>query len=128
MSNCYLLGLSHSPSRTRASILSKHLYFPVFHCLHMFNWVASPALPSFSSNFLEGKSHFCLVYSTGFPGGTSGKEPTCQYRRQKRGRFNPFGSGRCPWGGHGDPLQYSCLENPMDREAWWAGLKKARHD
>ena len=30
------------------------------------------------------------------------------------------GSGRCPGGGHGNPLQYSCLENPMDRGAWWA--------
>ena len=30
------------------------------------------------------------------------------------------GSGRCPGGGHGDPLQYSCLENPMDRGAWRA--------
>ena len=30
------------------------------------------------------------------------------------------GSGRCPEGGHGNPLQYSCLENPMDRGAWWA--------
>ena len=28
--------------------------------------------------------------------------------------------GRSPRGGHGYPLQYSCLENPMDREAWWA--------
>ena len=28
------------------------------------------------------------------------------------------GSGRSPGGGHGDPLQYSCLENPMDRGAW----------
>jgi len=28
------------------------------------------------------------------------------------------GSGRCPGGGHGNPLQYSFLENPMDREAW----------
>ena len=28
-------------------------------------------------------------------------------------------SGRCPEGGHGNPLQYSCLENPMDRGAWW---------
>ena len=26
--------------------------------------------------------------------------------------------GRCPGGGHGNPLQYSCLENPMDRGAW----------
>ena len=30
------------------------------------------------------------------------------------------GSGRSPGGGHGDPLQYSCLENPMDIGAWWA--------
>ena len=30
------------------------------------------------------------------------------------------GSGRSPQGGHGNPLQYSCLENPMDRGAWWA--------
>ena len=29
-------------------------------------------------------------------------------------------SGRSPGGGHGDSLQYSCLENPMDRGAWWA--------
>ena len=30
------------------------------------------------------------------------------------------GSGRSPGGGHGNPLQYSRLENPMDRGAWWA--------
>ena len=30
------------------------------------------------------------------------------------------GSGRSPGEGDGNPLQYSCLENPMDREAWWA--------
>ena len=30
------------------------------------------------------------------------------------------GSGRCPGGRHGTPLQYSCLENPMDRGAWQA--------
>ena len=30
------------------------------------------------------------------------------------------GSGRFPGGGPGNPLQYSCLENPMDRGAWWA--------
>ena len=30
------------------------------------------------------------------------------------------GSGRSPIGGHGNPLQYSCLENPMDRETWSA--------
>ena len=30
------------------------------------------------------------------------------------------GLGRATGGGHGNPLQYSCLENPMDRGAWWA--------
>ena len=30
------------------------------------------------------------------------------------------GSGRSPGGGHGNPAQYSCLGNPMGREAWWA--------
>ena len=30
------------------------------------------------------------------------------------------GSGRFPGGGNGNTLQYSCLENPMDRGAWWA--------
>ena len=30
------------------------------------------------------------------------------------------GSGRSPGGGHGNPIQCSYLENPMDREAWWA--------
>ena len=39
------------------------------------------------------------------------------------------GSERTPGGGNGNPLQYSCLENSMDREAWWAtvcGVVKSR--
>ena len=39
------------------------------------------------------------------------------------------GSGRSLGGGHGNPLQYSCLEKPMDRGAWWAavcGVSKSR--
>ena len=34
------------------------------------------------------------------------------------------GSGRSPGGGHDNPLQYFCLENPMDRGAWWATVHK----
>ena len=34
------------------------------------------------------------------------------------------GSGRSPGGGHSNPLQYSCLENPMDRRAWWATVRR----
>ena len=51
----------------------------------------------------------------GFPGGSSGKESACI-------AGNPgsiLGSGRFPGEEHGNPLQYSCLENPMDRGAWW---------
>ena len=41
------------------------------------------------------------------------------------------GSGRFPGGVHGNPVQYSCLENPMDREAWWStihGVTRVGHD
>jgi len=36
------------------------------------------------------------------------------------------GSGRSPGGGHGNLLQYSCQENPMDRGAWWVTVHGAR--
>ena len=52
----------------------------------------------------------------GFPGSSTGKESTCNVR--DLGSIP--GLGRSPGGGHGNPLQYSCLENPMDREAWQA--------
>ena len=40
------------------------------------------------------------------------------------------GSGRAPGGGHGNPLQYSCLKNPMDRGFWQAAVHRVtkRHD
>ena len=49
----------------------------------------------------------------------SGKEPACWCRRHKRHGSIP-GWERSPGGRHGNPLQYSCLENPMNREAWRA--------
>ena len=48
--------------------------------------------------------------------------PTMQ-QTQKNAGSNP-GSGISPGGGNGNPLQYSCLENPMAREAWWARVHK----
>ena len=49
----------------------------------------------------------------GFPGGSVGKESTCS-----AGDLGTIpGLGRSPGGGHGNPLQYSCLENTMDRGA-----------
>ena len=55
----------------------------------------------------------------GFPGGAGGKEPAC-YGGNVRDMDSIPGLGRSPGGGHGNLLQYSCLENPMDREAWQA--------
>ena len=51
----------------------------------------------------------------GFAGG-SGKESACNAGDEG----SIPGWGRSPGGGHGNPLQYSCLENPMDRGAWRA--------
>ena len=53
---------------------------------------------------------------TGLPRWHSGKESACN---SGDAGLIP-GSGRSPGGRHGNPLQYSCLENPMDRGAWWA--------
>ena len=67
---------------------------------------------------------------TGFPGGTSGKEPTSQCRRRKRRRFDPE-LERFPGGENGNPFQYSCLKNPVDRGAWWDtvyGVAQSLHD
>ena len=53
-----------------------------------------------------------------FPSGFSGKEPTCQSKRCKRPGFDSW-VGKSSGDSHGNPLQYSCRENPMDRGAWW---------
>ena len=53
----------------------------------------------------------------GFPGGASGKEATYLPAGDRRNTGSIAGSGRSPRGGHGNPSQYSCLENPMDRGA-----------
>ena len=58
-----------------------------------------------------------------FPGGISGKEPTCQCRRDLRDLVSISGSGRSPGEGNGNPLQYSCLGNLMDRGACWATVQ-----
>ena len=67
-----------------------------------------------------------LVFK-GFPGGTKVKASACNV-----GDLGLIpGSGRSPGEGNGNPLQYSCLENPMDGGAWWATVhwsQRVRHD
>ena len=57
----------------------------------------------------------------GCPHGLSGKESSCHEGGMEDTVSVPE-QGKSPGGGHGDPLQYSCLENPRDREAWWAAV------
>ena len=61
----------------------------------------------------------------GFPGGSEVKASACN-----AGDLGSIpGSGRSPGEGNGNPLQYSCLGNPMDRGAWWTtvhGVAKSR--
>ena len=52
----------------------------------------------------------------GFPGSSDGKASA--YNMGDLGSIP--GLGRSPGEGNGNPLQYSCLENPMDQGAWWA--------
>ena len=61
----------------------------------------------------------------GFPGGSNSKEYACN----AGGLGSTPGLGKFPGEGNGNPLQYSLLENPMGRGAWWAtdhGVAKSR--
>ena len=110
---CFLLGspwgqgliclLSSSPWNIRSAfflcIYICKVYFFVFRIAYSFNW--------------------------GLPGSSDGKESACN-----AGDLGSIpGLGRFPGGGNGNPFQYSCLENSMDRGAWRAtvhGVAKSR--
>ena len=57
-----------------------------------------------------------MCYGLGSSGSSGGKESACS--AGDLGLIS--GLGRSPEEGNGNPLQYSCLENSMDRGAWWA--------
>ena len=65
-----------------------------------------------------------------FPAGAAVKNPPANAQEARDTGLIP-GSGRSPGEGNGNPLQYSCLEKPMDRGAWWAtvhGSQRVGHD
>jgi len=59
-----------------------------------------------------------------FLDGASGKEPACQCRLDTRDMGSIPQSGGSPGEGHGNPLQYSCLQNPMDRGPWQTTVRR----
>ena len=73
-------------------------------------------------DILAEQGCICTVANTfGFPGDANGKGPNCQCRRNVS---SIPGLGRFLGEGNGNPLQYSCLKNPMDRGAWWATVHR----
>ena len=66
------------------------------------------------------KSVFCM--SSNFPGGSVVKNLPANAGDARDIGSTP-GSGRSPGVGNGNPCQYSCLENPTDRGAWWATVR-----
>ena len=72
------------------------------------------AFYQFWNNTLGSTFFFSLLNKLGFPGGSDGKVTACNMG----GPGSIPGLGRSPGEGNGNPLQCSCLENPMDRGAW----------
>ena len=62
-----------------------------------------------------------MIKEVGFPGGSEVKVSACNV--EDLGSIP--GSGRSPGEGNGNPLQYFCLESPMDGGAWWATVHGA---
>ena len=58
-----------------------------------------------------------------FNDSSSGKESACKARNKGEAGLI-FGLGMSPGGGTGNPLQYSCVKNPVDRVAWWATVQR----
>ena len=101
-------------------IFSKFLYNYFANGIHtagffMFSpavWFLAGILSSFIFNFTSDLF--------GFPGGSEVKASACNV-----GDLGSIpGSGRSPGEGNGNPLQYSCLKNPMDGGAWWATVHR----
>ena len=104
-------------------------FSPLFLMLHpLTSWNSLASLPQ--AHETEDASHSGLVFGIintrkGFPGSLDSKASA--YNAGDPGSIPRL--RRSPGQGNGNPLQYSCLENPMDREAWWAtvhGVTKSR--
>ena len=101
--------VTHARTHTHTRLTMLYSLHPLLH-----QEAKASARPHSAAHLFGGPYQLLM----GFPGDASGKEPSCQCRRPKRCAIDPW-VRKIPWGGHGNPFQYSCLENPMDRGAWW---------
>ena len=95
------------------------------------NWIerTSCEMPGWMKHKLGSRllGGISITSDKGFPSGAEVKASACNV-----GDLGSIpGSGRSPGEGNGNPLQYSCLKNPVDRGAWWAtvhGSQRVGHD
>ena len=139
---------TRGPIRTKDQQVSIQKLSCLYHWLVNFTFILAMEISLFHSDFLGllpillnygpffgddiicliPKYHFILLdlklyykyhpsyFVVGFPGSSDGKEFACNVGDLG---LTPV-SGRSPGKGYGNPFQYSCLENPMDRRIWWA--------
>ena len=125
--DCWILWLSDSDEGVASLLSGRYFYICLANITLWFclcpchgNWfgleLSLPAL-----QFISITAHHCLSYLfNARPGGSEGKASACD--AGDPGSIP--GSGRSPGEGNGNPLQYSCLENPMDKGAWWATIHR----
>ena len=128
------MGRRLSSSVPRTQTLTKHtahpsdgarLNFNTAHTSLMCHLLLTGVIHSFT---FKGQDKWIRTFilkmfseERGFPGGSNGKEHACN-----TGDLGlTLVSGRFPAGRHGNPPQYSCLENSRDRGAWWATVHEA---
>ena len=85
--------------------------------LNVFLWLNSPKY--ICRHKLGPLLNWSVVLNMGFPGGSVVKNLPANAENSRDTSSIP-GSGKSPWVGNGYPLQYSCLENSMDKGAWQA--------
>ena len=104
-----------------------HLFTLCCHTALILEW-KSGFRNTFQKPLSLYQNYMSLSSKSGFPGGSAGKNPPANAR--DTGSIPR--SGRSPGGWNGNPLQYPCLGNPMDRGAWWAtvlvGSQRVGHD
>ena len=106
VSSAYLRLLIFLPAILIPACASSGLAFRMMHSAYKLNKQGDNIQP-----FANFKPVYC---SMGFPGGSDGKASACIVGDPS----SIPGLGRSPGEGNGNPLQYTCLENPMDRGAW----------
>ena len=118
-----------SPWGRRGSDTTERLHFH-FSLSRIGEGNGNPLQHSCLENPRDGRAWWAAVYGVAQSrtrlkqlSSSSDKEPACQFRDIRDGSPIP-GLGRSPREGHGNPLHYSCLENPTDIGVWWATVHR----